>query len=228
MTRTGRPSIADNAVQGLCGLNCSGARNTFLPEQHPTRKSCLARADGHTLFLDEIGDISTPLQRQLIKAFEEHVYSPPGFTEVLKSRFRQITATNRDMDESRSRLDPDFLDRISMLPIEIPPLKDIPEDILWLWGQVLQEAMRRAGPTVGNARMVTAGRTSLPVLRRESLPGDMRDLFVSAYRTTAAMGEASDPMPPDKAVEYPMAGLAHPTVHCGDAMEKVLRRFLDQ
>lgn len=115
-----------------------------------------------------------------------------------------------------------------MLRIEMPPLTDIPEDMPWLWDQVLQEAMRRASRTVENARMVTASRTILPLLRRESLPGNMRDLLVAAYRMTAAMDDAFDPMPPDKAVEYRMAGLAHPTVHCGDAMEKVLRRFLDR
>lgn len=192
------------------------------------KEGLLARADGDTLFLDEIGDISTPLQRLLIKAVEEHIYSPLGSTEVLKSRFRLITATNRDLGALRNKLDPDFLDRISMLRIEMPPLRDIPEDIPWLWDQVLQEAVRRTGRTVENVDMVIASRAILPLLRRESLPGNMRDLFVAAYRMVAAIGDAFDPMPPDKAVEYAMAGLAHPTAHCGDATEEVLRRFVDR
>lgn len=192
------------------------------------KEGLLARADGDTLFLDEIGDISTPLQRLLIKALEEHVYSPLGSTEVLRSRFRLITATNRDMGALRTKLDPDFLDRISMLRIEMPPLRDIPEDIPWLWDQVLQEAVRRAGRTAEETHLAAAGRSILPLLRREPLPGNMRDLFVAAYRMVAAMGDAFDPMPADKAVEYAMAGLTRPTAHCGDATEEVLRRFVDR
>jgi len=192
------------------------------------KEGLLARADGDTLFLDEIGDISTALQRLLIKALEEHVYSPLGSTEVLKSRFRLITATNRDLGALRNKLDPDFLDRISMLRIEMPPLRDIPEDIPWLWDQVLQEAVRRAGRTAEEKHLDAASRVIVPLLRREPLPGNMRDLFVVAYRMVAAMGDAFDPMPPDKAVEYAMAGLARPTAHCGDATEEVLRRFVDR
>lgn len=192
------------------------------------KEGLLARADGDTLFLDEIGDISTPLQRLLIKALEEHVYSPLGSTEVLKSRFRLITATNRDLGALRTKLDPDFLDRISMLRIEMPPLRDIPEDISWLWDQVLEEAVQRAGRTAEETHLDTASRAILPLLRREPLPGNMRDLFVAAYRMVAAMGDAFDPMLPDKAVEYAMAGLKRPTALCGDATEEVLRRFVDR
>ena len=192
------------------------------------KEGLLARADGDTLFLDEIGDISTPLQRLLIKAVEEHIYSPLGSTDVLKSRFRLITATNRDLSALRTKLDPDFLDRVSMLRLEMPPLRDISEDIPWLWDQVLQEAVRRAGRVLEKARMDTASKTILPLLRRETLPGNMRDLFVAAYRMVAAIGDAFDPMPPDKAVEYAMAGLAHPTTHCDDATAEVLRRFVDR
>lgn len=188
----------------------------------------LARADGDSLFLDEIGDISTSLQRLLIKAVEEHVYSPLGSADVLKSRFRLITATNRDLGALRTKLDPDFFDRISMLRIEMPPLRAIPDDLPWIWDQVLQEAVRRSGRTTEMPSLETASRAILPMLRREPLPGNMRDLFVAAYRIVAAMGDAFDPMPPDNAVEYAIAGLTQPTAHCCcDATEEVLRHFVD-
>ena len=192
------------------------------------KEGLLARAHGDTLFLDEVGDISTPLQRLLIKAVEEHVYSPLGSTDVLTSHFRLITATNRDLGALRSKLDPDFLDRISMLRIEMPPLRDIAEDLPWLWNQVLQEAMRRSGRTVDEDGLAAASNAILPLLRRETLPGNMRDLFVAAYRMIAAMGDTFDPMTPEKAVEYSMAGLARETAPCGDATQEVLRRFVDR
>lgn len=192
------------------------------------RNGLLARADGDTLFLDEIGDISVPLQRLLIKAVEEHAYSPLGSTDVLKSRFRLITATNRNLNELRKTLAPDFMDRISMLRIEMPPLREIPEELPWLWEQVLREAARRAGLTVETTTLETASKTIMPLLRQEPLPGNMRDLFVAAYRLIAASGDAFDPVTHDKAVEYAMAGLTQPTTHSHDATEEVLRRFVDR
>jgi len=192
------------------------------------REGLLARADGDTLFLDEIGDISIPLQRLLIKAVEEHAYSPLGSTDVLKSRFRLITATNRNLNDLRKALDPDFMDRISMLRIEMPPLREISEELPWLWGQVLQEAAKRAGVSVETAILEAASKALLPLLRREPLPGNMRDLFVVAYRLIAASGDAFDPMAPEQAVEYAMAGLTQSTTHCFDVTEDVLRRFVDR
>ena len=192
------------------------------------KEGLLARADGDTLFLDEIGDISTPLQRLLIKAVEENAYSPLGSTEILTSRFRLITATNRDLNTLCGTLDPDFLDRISMLRIEMPALRDIPEDIDWLWTQVVREAERRAGITVDAEALENSSKRIPSLLRHEPLPGNMRDLFVAAYRLIAAAGDAVDPMAPEKAIEYAMRGLARPASTRGDATEEVLRRFVDR
>ena len=192
------------------------------------KEGLLARANGDTLFLDEIGDISTALQRLLIKAVEEHIYSPLGSTEVLTSHFRLITATNRELAGLRSKLDPDFMDRISMLRIEMPPLREIPEDIPWLWGQVLREAMRRSGKTVAEDCLAPASNTILPLLKRETLPGNMRDLFVAAYRMIATIGDVYGPMSPEKAVEYSMAGLTRESALLGDVTQDVLRHFVDR
>ena len=77
------------------------------------KEGLLFAADGDTLFLDEVGDVSRDLQRLLIKAIEEKVYFPLGGDRPDKSDFRLLCATNVEGDELRRRLDPDFLDRIS-------------------------------------------------------------------------------------------------------------------
>lgn len=189
------------------------------------KEGLLAHANGDTLFLDEIGDISTPLQRLLIKAVEEHVYSPLGSTEVLTSRFRLIAATNRDGASLSERLDPDFLDRIGMLRIEMPPLREISADIPWLWEQVVGEAMRRAGRVLNEAALNQASGALVPLLQGEALPGNLRDLFVVAYRLIAALGDTFEPLPSEAAVTYALQGLARPTAP--GATEEVLRRFVD-
>jgi DNA-binding NtrC family response regulator len=167
------------------------------------RKGLLAIADEDTLFLDEVGDISRDLQRLLIRAVEEKSYFPLGSEIPEKSDFRLLTATNIDEVELRERLDPDFLDRISMFTLTLPPLRDVPEELDWLWEVVYQEATRRAGVDSRSAKLgkehhrrVVAG------LKRHPLPGNLRDLFRVAYRILAARMDPLDSLNPEKATTY--------------------------
>src|SRR5262249_17366227 len=105
----------------------------------------LRDADGDTLFLDEIGDLKPDLQRLLIKAIEEKQYRPLGSNDPERSDFRLISATNLDEAQLNLRLDPDFRDRINGLTLRLPPLREIPEELDWLWDSTFAEAARRAG-----------------------------------------------------------------------------------
>jgi hypothetical protein len=109
------------------------------------REGLLAAADRDTLFLDEVGDVSRDLQRLLIKALEEKIYLPLGGDKTRTSSFRLLTATNLDPEELRCRLDPDFLDRISLLKLQIPPLREIREELCWLWETTYEQAIIRSG-----------------------------------------------------------------------------------
>lgn len=189
----------------------------------------LAVADGDTLFLDEIGDITPELQRLLIKAVEEHTYSQLGSTKVLRSDFRLITATNRPFAELKERLDLDFLDRIGLLRIEMPPLRELREDLDWIWESVIAKAEIRAAVTLDpkDRRHLVSG--VLEALWDHPLPGNLRDLFVVAYRAIAALGDIHEPMSKAEAVLYALEGLAAPATE-GDAgpTECVLRGFLQK
>ena len=150
----------------------------------------LHQADGDTLFLDEVGDISRELQRLLIRAIEDGSYTPLGSTVRKTSDFRLITATNVPAPELPTRLDLDFLDRISPLRLRVPALREIPDDLDWLWEGVWQEATSRAGvdeePSDIDHEQVV-GR-----LRDHPLPGNVRDLYRVAYQLLAGQGEMSD------------------------------------
>lgn len=167
------------------------------------RDGLLAAAHRDTLFLDEVGDISRDLQRLLIRAVEEKKYFALGDDKPRDSDFRLLTATNIDDAELQRRLDPDFRDRISLLTLELPPLREVGGELSWLWEVVYGEAALRAGvsrrhATLGathHARVVTQ-------LRRHPLPGNLRDLFRVAYRILAARNDIDDPLPPADAVEY--------------------------
>lgn len=188
----------------------------------------LAKADKDTLFLDEVGDVSRDLQRLLIKAIEEKSYTRLGEDQKKTSKFRLISATNLSDKKLRERLDPDFFDRISYLTLRMPPLREIPEEIPWLWKGVFAEATRRAG----------CGRMQLPdnahgaivnELSRHPLPGNMRDLLRVAYRTIAARSDRDAPLSLTDASEYGLAGLdvSQSDARTDDFPRSVARAFAD-
>lgn len=171
----------------------------------------LARADGDTLFLDEIGDVSRDLQRLLIRAVEEGRFQPLGAPESVKSAFRLVTATNIGLDALRARLDPDFLDRINSFTLRVPALREVPEDLDWMWDAALTEAAARAGVPLGYATMSEVIRRELlDAFRRHPLPGNLRDLFRVAWRYLAARADDLEPLPPREAIVYALEVLDGP------------------
>jgi DNA-binding NtrC family response regulator len=191
------------------------------------RDGLLAAANRDTLFLDEVGDISRDLQRLLIKAIEEKKYFALGDDKPRESDFRLLTATNIDELELQRRLDPDFRDRISLLTLELPPLRDVPGELPWLWEVVYAEAALRAGVTMRRATLGAAyhGRV-VTQLQRHALPGNLRELFRVAYRILAARNDVDAPLPPAEAVDYGLDALRDPHVGETDAapMSRALAR----
>ena len=172
------------------------------------REGLLAAADGDTLFLDEVGDVSLDLQRLLIKAVEEKEYLRLGDDQPCKSDFRLLTATNVPDPLLRNRIDPDFLDRISLLTLRLPALREVRQELPWLWEATYREAARRAGVDASLARLEPARhRQIIKALDGHPLPGNLRDLFRIAYRLLAARNDPHAPLAPDDAVEYALEAL---------------------
>ncbi|TGO02209.1 hypothetical protein PN36_28595, partial [Candidatus Thiomargarita nelsonii] len=95
------------------------------------RAGLLKEADGGILFLDEIQDLPKPLQRKLVRIFQDrkHRYRPVGSDKEQETDIEIVCASNRPLDELRKILDADLFDRLSHLIIEIPPLRDCREDL---------------------------------------------------------------------------------------------------
>ena len=169
----------------------------------------LAIADKDTLFLDEIGDLSRDNQRQLIKALEEKTYLPIGAEEPKKSDFRLLAATNLDAGTLQERLDPDFFDRITHLTLRLPPLREIADELDWLWDCAYRAAIPRAGVSGSRGQFAQQHHKHIvATLKGHPLPGNMRDLFRVAYRILAARSDAYDPLSPKDAVDYGLAALS--------------------
>jgi transcriptional regulator with AAA-type ATPase domain len=195
------------------------------------REGLLAAANGDTLFLDEVGDVSRELQRLLIKALEEKQYHPLGDDQPRKSDFRLLTATNIDQARLKDRLDPDFLDRISLMTLHIPPLREIREEMPWLWETVFDQARQRSGIATPRALLSDKQHRSMASrLMQHPLPGNLRDLFRAAYRLIAVRSDPDEPLSPDDSIDYALECLetTDNLSLSGDAVSKdVARAFAE-
>lgn len=152
----------------------------------------LKAADGDTLFLDEIGDISRDLQRLLIRALEEGTYNRLGSTKTEKSLFRLIAATNVPDAELNKRLDPDFYDRIGGLRLAIPPLRELPEDLPWVWRSAFLTAVQRSGIEASIRLDSIQHEQVVQRLLDHRLEGNIRDLLRVANRLIARLADTPE------------------------------------
>ncbi len=104
-------------------------------------------ADGGTIFLDEIGDMSPKLQVKLLRVLQEHQLEPVGSTKTINVNVRIIAATNRDLeaDVNEGRFREDLFYRLNVIPIEIPALRDRIEDIPLLVAHFTEDFKRTRG-----------------------------------------------------------------------------------
>jgi formate hydrogenlyase transcriptional activator len=131
------------------------------------------RANRGTLFLDEIGDLPLELQPKLLRVIQERQFERLGSTATIHSDVRVICATHRDLvemvDERQFRAD--LFYRLSVFPIELPPLRERPEDIPSLVHHFVRDyAERMRKPVTSIAEEFMLG------LERHSWPGNIREL----------------------------------------------------
>ena len=149
-TGTGK-DLAARAVHALSNrshgpfvaVNCPSVPETILESElfgykkgaftHATqnRAGLFQEARKGTIFLDEIGDISTAFQTKLLRVFQEKEIKPVGDARSIKIDVRIITSTNQNLVSkiSKNEFREDFYHRLNVLTIELPPLREHPEDI---------------------------------------------------------------------------------------------------
>lgn len=130
-------------------------------------------ANGGTIFLDEIGDMSMPLQAKMLRVLQERVVERVGDTKVIPVDVRVIAATNKDLLTlvERGRFRQDLFYRLDVISIKIPPLRERPEDIPAIANGLLQHLNRICGTHVQKIASDV-----LKIFAHYEWPGNIREL----------------------------------------------------
>ncbi len=138
-----------------------------------SKKGLLEEADGGTVFLDEIGDMSLPLQAKLLRVIEDQVIRPVGSTKGTKVDVRFVTATNQDLRAAvrSGTFREDLYYRINVISLQIPPLRERKDDVRSL---VLYFLDRYAGEMGKPVKEVTP--EALELMANYEWPGNVREL----------------------------------------------------
>src|ERR1017187_3016463 len=130
-------------------------------------------ADGGTIFLDEIADMSKPLQAKLLRFLEDGTFTRVGGTQELRVNVRLIAATNRDLARAIAggQFREDLFHRLNVVQIQLPPLRDRGEDVLLLAEHFLK--MFRTSMTKNVDGLALAARQKMLLHR---WPGNVREL----------------------------------------------------
>jgi two-component system nitrogen regulation response regulator NtrX len=133
----------------------------------------LQKADGGSLFLDEVGDMSLKTQAKVLRALDEQRFEPVGASEFIQVDVRVIAATNKHLEEEieRGNFREDLFYRLNVIPFYVPPLRDRREDIPLLADYFLREFTTAYGR---KPKELTAEAYS--VLQDYFWPGNVREL----------------------------------------------------
>ena len=130
-------------------------------------------ADGGTIFLDEVGDLSPDTQVALLRVLQEREFERLGGNQSIHVDVRVVTATNRNLEAavSNGSFRQDLLYRLNVFPIEVPPLRERKDDILMLVEYFVQRYASRAGKTI-----LSIDKTTVDLLHNYDWPGNIREL----------------------------------------------------
>jgi formate hydrogenlyase transcriptional activator len=130
-------------------------------------------ADGGTIFLDEIGELSPETQLALLRVLQERELERVGSNQPVPVDVRVVAATNRDLEAAvhAGAFRQDLFYRLNVFPIRVPPLRERKKDIPLLVEYLVERYARRAGKTVSHIKKKT-----LDILQAYDWPGNVREL----------------------------------------------------
>jgi two-component system response regulator PilR (NtrC family) len=185
--------LGPRAEKPFVSVNCGAFTETLLESElfgyvkgsftgaNANRKGLFEAANSGTIFLDEIGEMSPAMQVKLLRVLQERKVRPVGATEESTVDTRVIAATNRDLASmvTGGTFREDLYYRISVIPIELPPLRERAEDISDLANHFVQKFCAAGGRALGISE------SAMRLLERYSWPGNVRELEHTIERAVA-------------------------------------------
>ena len=185
--------LSPRAEKPFVSVNCGAFTETLLESElfgyvkgsftgaNTNRKGLFEAANSGTIFLDEIGEMSPAMQVKLLRVLQERKVRPVGATDEITVDTRVIAATNRDLAGmvTANSFREDLYYRISVIPIELPPLRERAEDISELANHFVKKFCEPTG------RTMTISENAMRLLERYSWPGNVRELEHTIERAVA-------------------------------------------
>ncbi len=206
------------AVQPLVYVNCAALPESLAENElfghvrgaftgaHSDRAGKFELADGGTLFLDEIGELPLSIQAKLLRALQFGEIQRLGSDKSHRADVRIIAATNRQLSEEvkAGRFRADLYHRLSVYPLNVPPLRERLDDVAPLAGHFLDQSRMRLG-----LERVSLAPATIEMLKACSWPGNVRELehviLRAALRASADRGRSLvlEPEDLDIGAEFP-------------------------
>ena len=217
-------------------LNCAAIPETLLESElfgyergaftgaHRTKRGYVEEADGGTIFLDEIGDMSRPLQAKLLRFLEDGSFTRVGGTQELRVNVRLIAATNRNIVDAirKSEFREDLFHRLNVMQFRPPPLRERGADILQLAAHFLRGFSAKLGKNIKGINLVAQ-----QALAAHSWPGNVRELRNVLER--AVILENSEQIQPSSLPDFEVESrLRGPTINSASSAAKAMGTSLSE
>ena len=191
--------------QPFVAINCVGLTRELLESElfghekgsftgaDQLKKGKMELANGGTVFLDEIGDVSQELQTKLLRFLQEREFDRVGGVKAIRVDVRVVAATNRDLDVAvkEDRFREDLYHRLNVVPITLPPLRERREDIPALAHHFLQRFTKEVKRSLSEISDEALGRLSA-----YDWPGNVREL-ANAIERAVVLAQGPEIAPHD-------------------------------
>ncbi|MBI3597764.1 MAG: sigma-54-dependent Fis family transcriptional regulator [Nitrospirae bacterium] len=227
--RAEKPYVAVNCAalpEGLLETELFGHTKGAFTGAWTNKKGLFLEAEGGTCFLDEIGDITPSLQAKLLRVLQEHEVRPVGGTETIRIDVRILAATNKDLETlvKAGRFREDAFYRLHVVTINLPPLRDHPEDIPLLANHFIKTACQHAKKSVSRI-----SKEAMEILTHYHWPGNIRQLE-NVIERAVTLTTNNVLMPSDISEDLYSKEAVHPPSSSEAllTLEEMKRRYVEQ